>query len=140
MLLCCALVLLQYGCGGDVRKAQARPFEAPHGEAYKLTERYEIVGGPSEGMTGESVYTVRVTLADGDGQCVIDNFANAYTVRAVVKDDSLFIPIQKFAYYDDSVSISGVGRLRSDTLSLDYMSGGPAGQIKCHSKGTTVAH
>lgn len=127
------------GCGHDMLKEQTGATGGPFERRYRLTEHYEIVGGPREGMKGESIYTVTLRVPANEGAVEIENFGNAYLVRATMQGDSLFIRPQKFAYYSDSVSISGTGQLGADSLRIEYMSGGPAGQIHCVATGPSVA-
>jgi hypothetical protein len=121
---------LAAGCRKEMQKDQVQSGDISAAGEYSLTETYEVTGGPQKGMKGESVYTL-LLRRDGNGtHVVLENFANAYSVQAELKNDSLFIRKQQFPYTTDSVTIRGAGKVSGSAITIDYSSGGPAGQIK----------
>jgi hypothetical protein len=102
------------------------------GMNYLIKENYEVIAGELNGMKGNSEYTLRVNKSDEDeNMFTLENFANSYKAKAILKNDSLFIPSQQFPYYESHVTIDGKGKVSNDTLYYEYFSGGPAGQIIC---------
>lgn len=125
-----ALLFLS-GCMKEALQGETDTETAAWNGRFAVTEQYEVTGGPREGMKGESQYTITLSKLPSDTVVVIERFANAYTVLAYVKGDSLFIERQQFPYYDEHVVLSGAGSMSRNELSLIYYSGGPAGQITC---------
>lgn len=104
------------------------------GMEYRITENYEVIAGEYTGMKGESEYNIKIIEFDEElKKFSIENFAKAYNVNSFLRGDSIFIPSQKFPYYDSHVTIEGKGKIFKDSLQINYFSGGPQGQIdaKC---------
>ena len=101
---------------------------------YSVDEKFEIHAGALTGQKGNAKYIITVLPGEKENELIVENFANAYKLAAVIKADSIFIPAQKFPYLKDRVTILGKGKLISDTLFYNYFSGGPAGQIDCECK------
>ncbi len=132
------MLMLFAGCMKNLQKDVIGGSVESRFGTYAVTERYEVTGGPREGMTGESAYAVTLRAMPGDSLVTIENLANSYTVQARWKGDSLYIDSRQFPYYDSFVSISGAGRVSRGGVSFVYFSGGPAGQITSVCSGVKI--
>ena len=128
------LFLLVMGCRREVQKTV--PGSSFTG-SYSLIEDYQVAEGPHAGFKGSSSYTIQVRDINSD-RCIylFENIANAYNITGILNGDSIILNTQKFPFHNDSVSISGMGKLSGDSLVFELYSGGPAGQIRsiCRAK------
>ena len=98
---------------------------------YRVKESVEIIAGEYTGTKGETEYTIKIKDIDVVANSfTIENFAKEYKVKSTIEGDSIFIPSQRFSYYESHVTIFGKGKVAGDSLYLEYFSGGPQGQIE----------
>lgn len=108
------------GCMGESEKT------------YEVVDTYHVVAGPQKGLNGSSKYEIKISMVDkSKAAYAVKNFANSYTVTAILSGNNITIPKQVFPYYQGKVTIYGQGVVRGDSVTYDYFSGGPAGQINC---------
>lgn len=99
---------------------------------YAVKESYKVVAGELTGNNG--FYDYNMTVGIKTDSLVFDNFARSYKLSATLKDDSIFIAPQSFPYNNSRVTISGKGIIKKDSLFVEYISGGPMGQMECRIK------
>ena len=98
---------------------------------YRIHDSFEIIAGEYSGTKGKTEYTITISDIDAEAHSfAIENFAKEYKVKSTIHGDSIFIPSQKFPYYESHVTIFGKGKVAGDSLYLEYFSGGPQGQIE----------
>lgn len=100
-------------------------------QEYRVKDNFEIIAGEYTGTTGETEYTIKIIdFNQENNSFTIENFAKEYQVKSSIKGDSIFIPSNKYAYYQSHVTIYGNGKVAGDSIYIEYFSAGPQGQIE----------
>lgn len=133
------LIVLYAGCRREILNYKNSPEGMSLTGSYSLVENYEIIEGPNTGYRSTSNYTVKIYPDSTHSRIIIDNLFRAYKASGIISGDSLYLSSQKFPYYNDSISLSGHGRIVGDSLTLEVISGGPVGQIKSNCRAKRIS-